>query len=95
MKKYEIDYYSTIPSSNALDYDGYDIVDKTWMKATVSSDELTDNFDLFIEKGLLKNPPSKRDIIFFIKELKFYMIEDYQDAGDFYILNVFKYQIKK
>jgi len=97
MKKIEIDYYSTSPSKNLLEYDEFDIIDKTYMKVMASSNELNENFDIFLEKNDLKKDfvPIKTDLIFFINEFKFYSMIDYQDAGDFYLLNIKKCKMKK
>lgn len=96
MKKFEIDYYTTIPSKIDNTHDGYEIIDKTWMKIYSSANELTDNFDIFVDKKDLKTGeiPTKRDFIFFIKEMRFFEIMDVQDAGDYYIANVVKLKCK-
>jgi hypothetical protein len=40
--------------------------------------------------GELTDPktPSKHDLVFFTQEKRFYDALDYQDAGEFYIINV-------
>lgn len=92
MKKFEIDYYATKPSKN----DEFEIVSKTWMKVVLSSDKLDENLDIFIDKKDFRDDikPRKRDLVFFIKDFKFYTVLDQQDAGDFYIINVEKFKIR-
>jgi len=93
MKKYEIDYYVTVQKSNG-DFDDYDIIKKISTKAILSNDDLENDLEILIKKQDIDPVPSKNDLIFF-KNLKFYSVLDCQEDGDFYIVNISKYKIKK
>ncbi len=86
-----VDYYFTKKSDRTGDYDNYDIVNKTKMKA-YSSDGSTlgDNIDVFLHKNDFPSGtnPSHHDMVFFTNEKRFYEANNFEDAGDFYIVNV-------
>jgi len=86
MRKYNIDYYST---EETLTCDCR-ITDKLKFTAASSLNELIDNLDIFIRKIDLKVPPRRKDMVFFVKELRFYEVKEIDDAGDFYIVNISK-----
>ena len=88
MKKFNVDYYVTEGGDECK------IVDKLKFSVIASSNDLSDNFDIFVKKTDVKTQPTKHDMTFFLKELKFYTVQDVDDAGDFYIVNVDKCKAK-
>jgi len=92
--RFNVDYYITEKSKNPTDYDTYDIIDKLKVNAISSSGTLDENFDIFIRKAdfPVNKMPREHDMAFFIEELKFYKVKSSEDAGDFYIVNIYKYR---
>lgn len=88
--RFNVDYYITEQSNKPNDY-SYNIVNKLKFTVVSSSSGLDDNFDIFIKKIDVGREPSKYDLAFFIKEMKFYNVKSFEDAGDFYIVNIQKY----
>jgi hypothetical protein len=66
------------------------------MNAQPSDNTLGDNIDVFLPKSDFPkgSPPSKRDMVFFTNEMRFYSVSKVLDAGDFYIVEVEKYKEK-
>ena len=91
--KFIVDYYIT---EKSIKNDDYNIVDKSIFGIYSSTGSLDDNFDIFIKKkNFFKNRiPKKHDLAFFQKEKKFYEVDNSQDAGDFYVVNIIKYKSK-
>jgi len=89
--RFMVDYYFTKKSDRNGDYDIHDIVDKTVMKAySPDGSTLGDNIDVFLHKNDFPKDvnPSHHDMVFFTKEKRFYEANNFEDAGDFFIVNV-------
>lgn len=85
-----IDYYFTKKIEERC-CDEYNIVDKTIVRGYSSDGKsLGDNIDIFIPHKEFPSGkiPQKHDLIFFTPQKRFYEAVDYQDAGEFFIINV-------
>jgi hypothetical protein len=85
-----IDYYLT-KRSEEENRDEYDIIDKIKIKGYSSDGEnLGDNIDVFIPKKEFPKgkTPQKHDLVFFTSQKRFYEALGYEDAGEFFIINV-------
>lgn len=94
---YLVDYYFTKRSDKVGDYDTYDTINKYKMTATPSSDNFGNKMDVFIpKKDFPQNmKPSSHDMVFFTEDKKFYETCGFEDAGDFYIIEVTIYKSKE
>lgn len=92
-----IDYYFT-KRSDKENCDEYDITDKIKVRGYASDGQnFGDNIDVFIPRKEFQKGrnPQKHDLVFFTPQRKFYEALDYEDTGEFFIINVKLYKQKE
>lgn len=91
--KYTVDYYTTKKEISSDDF--YQIKDKIKISCLTSDNSLGDNLDIFINKKDINDTPSRHDLVFFTNEKRFYHVEEVEEVGSSYLINLSKYEQKE